>query len=210
MLCSLRHPLHQQSDTAFLLNTLGNLWVAEKKIDWPEVYAHEQRWRTTLPTYPFERSRYWIDFNRQALEADARQSPPAERGLGELKQAVKARGEDSTPEQSSAEAAPTNQIEQTIAGIWQELFGVERVGVNDNFFELGGNSLLGIQLMSRMRKVFMVEIPMNSLFESPTVTGLANVVSEIHLKEKGAEELEQMIAEIESLSAQDVELRLNQ
>ena len=130
--------------------------------------------------------------------------------LGELKQAVKARREDSIPEQSSAEAAPANQIEQTIAGIWQELFGVESVGVHDNFFELGGNSLLGIQLMSRMRKVFMAEIPMNSLFDSPTVTGLAHVVSEIHLKEKGAEELEQMIAEIESLSAEDVELRLNQ
>ena len=210
VLSSLRHPLHQQSDTAFLLNTLGRLWVAGIKIDWPGFYLHEERHRTTLPTYPFERSRYWIPFNRQAFASDANQNPPVEHLPGELPEAVNERPEETTPDQSQTEAVPANQIEQTIAGIWQELFGVESVGLHDNFFELGGNSLVGIQLMSRMRKVFMADIPMNSLFESPTVAGLAKVMSEIHSKEQGAGELEQLLAEIESLSAEEVELKLNQ
>jgi acyl transferase domain-containing protein/acyl carrier protein len=139
------------------------------------------------------------------LSADARAHL-----LEDLKQVVRAAREQPSHDTASADAAPANQIEQTIAVIWQELFGIERVGVHDNFFDLGGNSLAGIQLMSRLRKVFMAEIPMNALFESPTIAGLAGVVAEINLKEKELEEVEQLIAEIESLSAEELEMRLNQ
>ncbi|MBW4506985.1 MAG: acyltransferase domain-containing protein [Scytonematopsis contorta HA4267-MV1] len=58
---SLRHPKEQQSDIAFLLNTLGQLWMAGVKINWSGFYADEKRHRLPLPTYPFERQRYWID-----------------------------------------------------------------------------------------------------------------------------------------------------
>ncbi len=61
ILPSLRHDYEQQSDVAFLLNTLGRLWVAGVKIDWFSFYANEQRNRIPLPTYPFERQRYWIE-----------------------------------------------------------------------------------------------------------------------------------------------------
>lgn len=206
VLSSLRHPLHQQSDTAFLLNTLGRLWVAGIKIDWPEFYLHEERYRTTLPTYPFERSRYWIPLNRKAFADDANQNPPVEHESPEV---VTDKPGETTLDQAHTDTAPANQIEQTIAGIWQELFGVEGVGLHDNFFELGGNSLVGIQLMSRMRKVFMADIPMNSLFESPTVAGLARVVSEIHGKGQETDELEHLLAEIENLSAEEVERLIN-
>jgi acyl transferase domain-containing protein/acyl carrier protein len=58
---SVRHPQQEQSDVAFLLNTLGQLWLAGLTIDWDSFYSHERRWRLPLPTYPFERQRYWID-----------------------------------------------------------------------------------------------------------------------------------------------------
>jgi acyl transferase domain-containing protein/aryl carrier-like protein len=58
---SLRHPQEQQSDVAFLLNTLGQLWLAGLRLDWSSVYVHERRRRLPLPTYPFERQRYWVD-----------------------------------------------------------------------------------------------------------------------------------------------------
>ncbi|AUB43294.1 Non-ribosomal peptide synthetase component F (plasmid) [Nostoc flagelliforme CCNUN1] len=60
-LSSLPHPKDQQSDIAFLLNTLGQLWLLGVQVDWCGFYAHEQRSRIPLPTYPFERQRYWID-----------------------------------------------------------------------------------------------------------------------------------------------------
>ncbi|MEA5602483.1 type I polyketide synthase [Nostoc sp. UHCC 0252] len=75
MLPSLRHSYEQQSDVAFLMNTLGRLWLAGVKVDWSGFYVREQRDRIPLPTYPFERQRYWIDANPEAQLAIA--SPQA-------------------------------------------------------------------------------------------------------------------------------------
>ncbi|MDF5732626.1 MAG: acyltransferase domain-containing protein, partial [Rhizonema sp. PD38] len=61
VLTSLRHPQEQQSDVAFLLHTLGRLWLFGVQIDWSGFYTHEHRHRLPLPTYPFERQRYWIE-----------------------------------------------------------------------------------------------------------------------------------------------------
>ncbi|WP_442948999.1 type I polyketide synthase [Nostoc sp.] len=61
VLSSLRHPNDQQSDLAFLLNTLGQLWLIGLQVNWSGFYAHERRHRLSLPTYPFERQRYWIE-----------------------------------------------------------------------------------------------------------------------------------------------------
>ncbi|MBE9178533.1 SDR family NAD(P)-dependent oxidoreductase [Oculatella sp. LEGE 06141] len=58
---SLRHPQEAQSDSAMLLHTVGQLWLSGVAINWTEFHAHEQRWRSPLPTYPFERQRYWIE-----------------------------------------------------------------------------------------------------------------------------------------------------
>ncbi|MBV9388049.1 MAG: SDR family NAD(P)-dependent oxidoreductase [Chroococcidiopsidaceae cyanobacterium CP_BM_ER_R8_30] len=66
VLTSLRHPHDQNSDEAFLLNTLGQLWLAGIQINWSGFYAHERRHRLPLPTYPFEHQRYWIELQKQA------------------------------------------------------------------------------------------------------------------------------------------------
>ncbi len=65
VLCSLRHPKDEQSDVAFLLTTLGKLWLAGVQLDWSGFYTHERRHRIPLPTYPFERQRYWIEPQKQ-------------------------------------------------------------------------------------------------------------------------------------------------
>jgi acyl transferase domain-containing protein len=61
VLSSVRHPQELGSDVAFLLNAVGELWLAGVKVDWSGFYTHEQRHRLPLPTYPFERQRYWIE-----------------------------------------------------------------------------------------------------------------------------------------------------
>ncbi len=68
-LTSIRHPQEQQSDVAFLLNTLGKLWLVGVQINWSNFYVNEKRHRVPLPTYPFERQRYWVEVNQNATSA---------------------------------------------------------------------------------------------------------------------------------------------
>ncbi len=92
----------------------------------------------------------------------------------------------------TAYVAPSNEIEQTITEIWQNLFGIEQLSIYDDFFEIGGHSLLAIQLVSRLRTTFSVNLPLSSLFEATTVAKLAELIEE------------RLIEEIEELTEEEV------
>ncbi len=80
------------------------------------------------------------------------------------------------PALDTAFVAPESDLEKSIAEIWQSLLGMDAVGTYDNLFELGGDSLLGIQLLSRVRAVFGIDMRPADFFRSPTVAGLAELV----------------------------------
>ncbi|MDN5881035.1 MAG: SDR family NAD(P)-dependent oxidoreductase, partial [Nitrosospira sp.] len=71
---------------------------------------------------------------------------------------------------------PGSELEKIIAEIWQSLLGMDAIGINDNLFELGGDSLLGIQLLSRVRTSFAVDLHPADFLRSPTIAGLAELV----------------------------------
>ncbi|HEX2079821.1 MAG TPA: amino acid adenylation domain-containing protein, partial [Longimicrobium sp.] len=75
--------------------------------------------------------------------------------------------------------APRTPVEEVLAGIWAEVLGVERLGVHDEFFDLGGHSLLATRVVSWVREVFGVEVPLRALFEGPTVAEMAGRVEEM-------------------------------
>jgi amino acid adenylation domain-containing protein len=84
-----------------------------------------------------------------------------------------------TPEYSPSNdrlSDPKTPTEEILAGMWADVLSVNPVGVHDNFFELGGHSLLATQVMSRVRTVFHIDLPLRSLFEHPTVGGFAKVL----------------------------------
>jgi phthiocerol/phenolphthiocerol synthesis type-I polyketide synthase E len=173
VLTSMRHPSEKQSDVAFLLNTLGRLWLAGIAVDWVGFYAHEQRRRLPLPTYPFERQRFWIDPpNRPASQTHIAQTMP--------EQAPTAT--HTRPDLDTVYVAPSGKTEHTLAEIWQQVLGIEQVGIHDSFFDLGGHSLQAVQLASKMSTALDRDIPAKVILEAPTISDLLKMLN--HSDEK--------------------------
>ncbi|MGW3669357.1 phosphopantetheine-binding protein, partial [Streptomyces sp. NPDC005141] len=74
---------------------------------------------------------------------------------------------------SDAYIAPRSEIEESVAGIWGQVLGLDKVGVEDNFFELGGHSILAVRLISRLQAEYDLDLPVRVAFERPTVAQLA-------------------------------------
>ncbi|HYO81171.1 MAG TPA: AMP-binding protein, partial [Bryobacteraceae bacterium] len=91
------------------------------------------------------------------------------------------------PDNPHADAfvAPRTLVEEMLATIWCQIFNLGRVGVNESFFSLGGHSLLAMQVVSRARKAFGVDLSLSALFQFPTIAGLAGVIAD--LQGKGSE-----------------------
>ncbi|MEH2120069.1 non-ribosomal peptide synthetase [Nostoc sp.] len=101
----------------------------------------------------------------------------------------------SRPELEANYVAPRTPIEQQITDIWMQVLNVKRVGIYDNFFELGGYSLVGIQVVSRVRQALQVEILMSNLFELPTVADLAERVETLRWATQGIQAAESETAD---------------
>ena len=210
------HPKHPRNDAWSAVQALGALWAAGIPVDWQGVHAaHGRRRRVPLPTYPFERQRYFIDATglSAATPAAPRASeapapalsapvpappmPPIPQSTAPLPPAPQpASAADggsyvaaryATGGGATGYVAPRNEIEEILADMWGTLLGVEQVGVEDNFFRLNGNSLIALQAISRIQSVFGVKLSVRSFFEKPTVAELAAIVAE---RQPGLEALE--------------------
>ncbi len=103
---------------------------------------------------------------------------------GKVDRAALPAPEASRPQLEGKYVAPRTPVEELLANVWAELLRLERVGVEDNFFDLGGHSLLATQVVSRLRQVLQVELPLRALFEAPTLAGLAAHVDALQREEK--------------------------
>jgi amino acid adenylation domain-containing protein len=179
-------------EPAVLLGALGRLWLAGVEVDWEAFHRGDRRRREPLPTHPFERRRYWLEAPRQAPETagaagaglaalppDAPSAPREDgetapgRGPARAPAADLALPRHPRPDLETPYLAPSGAVEEGLAALWQGVLGIDRVGVHDDFFELGGHSLMATQLTSRIRDRFGLELPLEALFEAPTVARLA-------------------------------------
>ena len=170
-----KHQQERAGDDYYLLNKLGELWLCGLTVDWSSFYGSEQRRRLSLPTYAFERQRYWIE--GEPFAAAAAPAPAAASTPEPVPETVLPQAEDDDIE------GPRDELEENIARLWQDFLGFPRLGITDNFFEINGDSLTASQLISRLQQMYPVEIPLKSFFENPTIAHLGEVIRAL-LKEK--------------------------
>jgi len=174
---TLRSHWDRQPDMGALLGAVSRIWLAGLPIDWAGFVLHERRLKLRLPTYPFEKKRYWIE--RANLPRPVAASSAAQVTEGEMPEQVAAQAldvHDRPANLRNAYVAPQGELETKLVGVWESLLGVAPIGVHDSFFELGGHSLLAPQLLLKLRQVFGIDFPMRDLFEAPTVAELAQAV----------------------------------
>ena len=107
-------------------------------------------------------------------------------------------------------AGPRTPVEESLCKIWADVLKRDEVGIHDNFFELGGHSLLATRVMSRVRQSFQIEMALRTLFEHPSVAGLAGEISRNRTTTSAQRELMNLLNDLESLSEEEVGRRLSE
>jgi acyl transferase domain-containing protein len=217
-------------DKEFLLTTVGRLWQFGVHVDWPKMALLQSGYRVPMPTYPFERTRFWIDakapraadlpsvateetdaFPRAASADSFRPQSGAEQvlpgvPLGKAKDsALHPRSKLSTQYRP-----PLDDLEREIAQLWQEMLGISQIGLDDDLFECGGHSLLATQIVSQIRSKYDTNVPLVDFLKSPTVSTLAALVRGDISRVEITTELEQLLTEVEALTPDQARRALEQ
>lgn len=125
--------------------------------------------------------------------------------------AERVKGHARPPQVSTSYAAPRNATEEALVIIWQDMLGIEPVGVDDNFFELGGHSLLAIRVLSKMNEVFDFKLSFQNLFDSPTVTQLAEKIEALSIEQvPDYDKIASMLGDIDRHSEEEIQRMLTE
>jgi acyl transferase domain-containing protein len=147
-----------RTDRPGWLATLGQLW----ELGVPVRFLGCGQF-TDLPTYPFQRTRFWPNHTptpyAQEERVDAERFP--------------------RPDLRTPYVPARTPTERTVTQVWQENLGIEAIGVNDPFFELGGTSMIGVAVVTRLAKEYGVELSAASLFERPTPAQFAELLDSL-------------------------------
>jgi phthiocerol/phenolphthiocerol synthesis type-I polyketide synthase E len=223
ILSTVRHPLESNSDVAFILNTVGRLWLAQVEIDWAGFYKNECRHRIPLPTYPFQRKRYWIDPSPDVHATGAAQMLPGQEltesvqrnNNGAVHAAVEqltspslTKGAHQRPDLPNDYVPPDTATERVLGEIWQEFFGIDQIGTLDNFFDLGGDSLSGTRMISRVRSIFGCDLPPTALFTAPTIGEFAAYMIAREARLGLTEKTASLVERIRGMSQEEVSRNL--
>jgi len=126
----------------------------------------------------------------------------------EAVEVVNAQAGHGRPDISSAYVPPRTEVEKLLVEIWKEAFRFDEIGVDDNFFELGGHSLMAVQLLKSINQTFSSKTALKDVFENPTIAQLGAKLSGTQVQDGDSNELEVLLAEIESMSEDELRAEL--
>ncbi len=194
-----------RSERHAVLASIGRLWLHGVDIDWARLHEGREPGRVPLPSYAFERKRYWLE-RRGGLGRMSVGAAAAPVTYVDLEAAVLAEPEEvpaghARPELRTEYASPTNDVEVQLVEIWRGFLGIEKIGIRDNFFELGGDSLLATRVHAQIKRDLGVELPTGKMFEFATVRRISLFVlansDPTAIDALSAEELDELLAVME-------------
>ncbi len=170
---------HAEGEATALLRALGELWSRGAVLEWEPLDSLTGARRISLPGYPFEGKRYWIDAPVQSAgEPEVHRDQRLE--LLEwnvaLEEAESALAEEEPSQTGLVRGQFDDPLQIRLAELLTETLGESPSGPEDNFFDLGGNSLLAVQFVSRVRDALRIDTPVSAFLRDPTVAGFAAVV----------------------------------
>jgi phthiocerol/phenolphthiocerol synthesis type-I polyketide synthase E len=142
------------------------LWCSGANPDWAGFHSGRRRLRIPLPTYPFDRRRFWI--NPWQVQAADR----------------------------IADNDPAPDLEARLTSIWRVLLGLDCIKPQDNFFELGGDSLLATKVVSRIIADLNVPLPLNDFLEAPTIADLATALRNMQAAEPSEHTSDELLSRV--------------
>lgn len=145
-----------------ILKEIAAAYVKGANITWERLYRGEARKKVKLPTYPFDKERFWVDFSNSSKPGF---NPVPQKSFF----SVKILGR-------TAESQYT-ALEKQVGRIWGEVLGVHEVNIYDNFFELGGDSIALIKLINQIRNELEIDLNINIFNQIHTVNGLVEFIS---------------------------------
>jgi phthiocerol/phenolphthiocerol synthesis type-I polyketide synthase E len=161
----MRHHAQNRSDADAFLLALGQLWSAGIDVDWSPLRGGSRPQLVSLPGYPFERQRHWVDHKPTAAGSEAGPTNgtalPASAG---------------TAEKARAATNGRSPMEAALQGIWAQCLGIDAVDRNANFFELGGDSLVAISVAMAATHQGLDLTPQD-LYDNQTVAALAKALA---------------------------------
>ncbi|MBN8232598.1 amino acid adenylation domain-containing protein, partial [Corallococcus macrosporus] len=174
---TLPHALERERGVPVLLEAVGRAWLSGVDVDWTAFQKRARRRRVSLPTYPFERQRHWLEPMPGAggppPGGSAPVPTPEDSGAQDTGASAGALAEAGT-----VSAPPRDALEQELSELWGRLLGFEQVGIHDDFFELGGDSVIGLQVLGALRSRWGDALAVRDLFEAPTVARFAQRLRE--------------------------------
>lgn len=135
-----------------LFHLLSELILSGTSINWKEFYKFEKRKRVSLPTYHFEKKRFWID---SIIETNSKKADEKVKTFSNFS---------------------ISSIENILLDIWKEILGINSINLDDNFFQLGGDSILSIQIIAQIEESFNVQLRIQTMIDHPTIAVLAEEI----------------------------------
>jgi len=151
---------HNKScDYEYFLSAIGKLWLQGVNINWSKYYKDRDCRHISLPTYSFEKKRFWVESEKTTNNIEKL----------EISQDIKR-------DTNGSKVAKADSVINQVAAFWSKIFEVETIDIDANFFDLGGNSVIAIRLVQLVSDSFNVDISINTLFENPTISKFSQVL----------------------------------